>query len=194
MYKSFLIFALFLVSCSPKLDSLHDQFFNKIDNGKIVTVNDKIVSLPYSEDSDVTIIYLVRHAEKQHNGKNPELTKEGRERAVKLSELLKSTTIDEIFSTDYLRTKQTLETIANEKGLSITIYNPRELTSFAEMLKRDFVGKKIVVSGHSNTTPSLVNLLIGDSVYENINEDEYGYFFIVTLSKDKDPKVLRLKY
>ena len=192
MYKIILVFVLFLVSCTPKLDSLEDQFFNKIENGKIITSKNKAVSL--TTDEDATIIYLVRHAEKQDNGKDPELTKAGRERAEKLSMLLKSTKIDEIFSTDYLRTKQTLESIANDKGLSITIYNPNDLTSFAQMLKRDFIGKKLVVSGHSNTTANLVNLLVGDSVYENINEDEYAFFFIVILSKDKAAKVIRLKY
>ncbi|MBI2283072.1 MAG: hypothetical protein HYU71_05140 [Bacteroidetes bacterium] len=43
-------------------------------------------------------------------------------------------------------------------------------------------GKTIVVVGHSNTTPRLVNLLIGENGYPDLGERVYDLHWIVTVT------------
>lgn len=55
---------------------------------------------------------------------------------------------------------------------------------FAEELRLQ-KGKTIVVAGHSNTTPALVNALLKEKKYESLPDSVYNKFWIVTLDGDK---------
>ena len=74
-------------------------------------------------------IYLVRHAEKE-TGPNPVLTARGIERAEALRDLLKDSSITEIYSTDYKRTIQTANPLAEHLAMEISIYQASDLDSF----------------------------------------------------------------
>ena len=56
---------------------------------------------------DITTLILVRHAEKVDDSRDPELSDMGKQRAEKLAQVLGSQSIDAIYSTDYIRTKDT---------------------------------------------------------------------------------------
>lgn len=129
---------------------------------------------------DATIIYLLRHAEKASDGtQDPSLTEQGQTRATHLAHLLQSAGITHIHSTDFKRTHQTVAPLTAKLGLTVKSYNPRDLEGFASSLK-SMTGIHLV-SGHSNTTPALVELLGGDPG-SPIHEDEYGRLYIVTLA------------
>jgi broad specificity phosphatase PhoE len=131
---------------------------------------------------EFTTFILIRHAEKADDGtNNPGLTTEGTERADRLSALLTDTDVAAIYSTPFKRTMSTVTPLASAKGLDIQEYNPRGQEFIKTMLK-DNAGKTIVVSGHSNTTPVVANILLGNKQFENLTEDEYGKIFIVTVS------------
>jgi phosphohistidine phosphatase SixA len=118
-------------------------------------------------------IYLTRHAEKSvtnHSNKNPELTTYGHQRAKHLAMILQKVKLQRIYSTDYLRTQQTAEPTALHFNLPITSYNPRNLKAFAESLLT--ARQTVLVVGHSNTTPQLVNYLGGRAT--SIDELNYG--------------------
>ncbi len=65
-------------------------------------------------------------------------------------------------------------------GQEIKAYDPADLQLFANELK-SIQGKTIVVAGHSNTTPMLVNLLLGSKKYEAMNDNDYSKLWIVTI-------------
>ena len=131
-----------------------------------------------------TTIILVRHAEKSNDHThNPSLSEEGENRASELCRVLKHVAIDEIYSTDYARTQQTVRPVAGMSATEIQIYNPADLQGFAHLLKSK-AGKTIVVAGHSNTTPILVNLLSGSNL-DNIEEHDYDNLYIVTCNAEK---------
>lgn len=118
-------------------------------------------SAGYAGKNGACIVYLLRHAEKQKsNGSNPSLTAEGKQRAGRLVNLLRDIHVDQVYSTDYLRTRETVAPLAASKELNITLYDPRDLPATAKALcvRQD----TSVVVGHSNTTPQLVALLGGD--------------------------------
>ena len=125
-------------------------------------------------------IYLVRHAEKQIQGDNPNLTPCGRFRAKQLVTLLEHTNIHNIYSTSYQRTMQTARPLANKNNLSIKHYNPKHLAEFALRIKQQKHNSLIV--GHSNTTPILVELLTGKKV-SKIAENNYQMLYQIQFSK-----------
>ena len=117
---------------------------------------------------------LLRHAEKKA-GPNPSLTIAGNERAVRISQLLKNYDIKHIFSSNYNRTLETAKPLAKRLGITVTHYNPRELSALVRQL--DTLSGTAVIIGHSNTTPELVKRLSNEQVA--INEDQFDHLFIV---------------
>ena len=82
---------------------------------------------PVAAQSTNKTIVLVRHAEKDTsvaNNPDPELSAEGRERAIKLMNFVKRYKPHEIFSTNYKRTRQTAEPIAAKRKKEIQTYDP----------------------------------------------------------------------
>lgn len=131
-----------------------------------------------------TTIFLVRHAEKVDSSRDPELSLQGKARAVRLMELLSETGVDQIYSTDYKRTRNTARPLAEKLDLFIESYRPFE-EELVTTLKDEMEGKKILVVGHSNTIPALVNQLIGEKVYEQLPDDAYSNLFVVTIIDGK---------
>ncbi len=146
------------------------------------------------EQSSITTIILVRHAEKLDDGtNNPNLSFDGKQRALKLKSMLVHSDINAIYSTPYKRTMSTVDSIAKTIGLEIQEYNPVE-KNFIQSIYHQNIGKTILVSGHSNTTPYAVNSLIGIEKYKNIDHDEYGRIFIVTITDTSKTSVLEIQY
>ena len=117
------------------------------------------------KDSEIFTIYLVRHSEKDltsNNYSNPPLSQCGAERSENLSNFLSDVALDVIYSTDYIRTKNTALPTALSKGLEVREYNPQELEGFSKLL---IDGKQdALVVGHSNTTGVLAGLLVGEEI------------------------------
>lgn len=138
-----------------------------------------------------SIYILVRHAEKDTSQAgstmmqaDPSLTKQGLLRAEKLITVLKKYSIDSIFSTNFIRTISTASPIAKKLGLEINTYDHKKLQNFATQIL-SASGKTILVIGHSNTTPTLANLLIKEKKYEPLDESVYNKIVIVTIKNGK---------
>ena len=139
-----------------------------------------------AEKENTSVYYFIRHAEKDRSdstNKNPSLTIQGLERAKKWALFFKDKNIAAVYSTNYKRTQQTALPIAKEQNLEIISYTAKELIS--EKFIANNKGKNIVIVGHSNTTPELVNSLLGEKKYKDIADSENNNVFIVTLNKNK---------
>jgi broad specificity phosphatase PhoE len=135
-----------------------------------------------SQNSPKTI-YIVRHAEKQLTGDDPELAYVGGVRAIKLSQILQKKGIKHIFSTDYIRTRNTAKPTADQAGVEIEIYDPKNHDALVEELrKRD---GNILVVGHSNTVSQVANYFVGDGEkFSDLTDLEYDFIYVVTLDKN----------
>lgn len=138
-----------------------------------------------------TTIILLRHAEKDTTvagsammKADPPLTGAGELRAERLLDVLKAYQPDAIYSTNYIRTKATVTPLAKKFNKDIQLYDTKNLAAFGEQLLQQ-QGKTIIVAGHSNTTPSLVNLLIKENKYPNLEDSVYAQFWIVTIADGK---------
>jgi len=121
-------------------------------------------------------VYLVRHAEKGSDSKNPQLTECGKARAEQLATLLSQTNIEHIYSTHYQRTMQTAKPLADQQQLAIKNYNPRYLEQLSLKLQQQKANTLVV--GHSNTTPELVTLLTKETIAP-LSEKDYQQLYQV---------------
>ncbi len=142
-------------------------------------------------NAQTTTFILLRHAEKDTSSygsmmmnADPPLSKAGELRAERLINVLAAFKPDIIYSTNYKRTKATAAPLAAQSGKEIQLYDPKKLPLFADSLLL-VKGKTIVVVGHSNTTPALVDLLIKENKYAALDDAEYGTYWIVTLQNGK---------
>ncbi len=146
----------------------------------LVSVFSLLVSFNiHSQSSDVTSLILVRHSEKSDIGDDPELSEKGIERAGMLASMFKDVTFDAIYSTNFQRTRQTVDPIAKQRNIRVRLYEPSELEAFAELIASRHVGETVLIVGHSNTTPTLVNVFGSETQFENLSEDEYDSIFFV---------------
>ena len=124
-------------------------------------------------------IFLVRHAEKSTNDpKDPDLSKAGFERAEKLMFQLAEADIKTIYATKYKRTQQTAQPLADKLGIEIKIYDT-DLVDIIDLVKNAKEGN-VMIAGHSNTTPKLVNKLLGQERYEKLDESVYHKLFMMS--------------
>ncbi|MEO1053820.1 MAG: phosphoglycerate mutase family protein [Bacteroidota bacterium] len=148
----------------------------------------------YAQDQSMTTFILVRHAEKADDGtKDPSLTEKGLQRAQDLKYTLSDMDIDLIYSSDYKRTMLTAKPIADSRNLTISNYKPFQWAFIDELLEQQ-KGKTILISGHSNSTPHLVNYLIGKEAYSNLDYQEYNSLFIVSVIEKGNASVSKLKF
>ena len=132
-----------------------------------------------------TTFYLVRHAEKAVDGtEDPDLSDEGKQRATKLASMLKDKHVERLYATNYKRTQQTLQPLADSLNLEIKIYDHRDAASIERMIA-DCRGKTAVIAGNSNSTPKLANILINEEIYPELDESDYTKMWEIIKKGDK---------
>ena len=131
----------------------------------------------------ITQYYFIRHAEKAVSSKNPDLSEKGLERAQQWKILFSKIDFDGVYSTDFNRTLQTIQPIVADNNRLLKIYNPKMMD--VEAFKKETHGKTILIVGHSNTIPSMVNQIIKENKYTDIEENQFGNLYIVTLFENQ---------
>lgn len=151
------------------------------------------------------VVFLVRHAEKEAEPKqDPPLTKEGVARSQELARILSTAGIKAIYTSQFIRTKQTAEPLTARTGVSVTALtlkpNPSNLRLIAEESTAEVVNKILqrpgdnaLVIGHSNWIPDVIKML-GGNVVPTIDEQKFDDLFIVTVYGKGKAKVVQLKY
>lgn len=107
-----------------------------------------------------TRVFFVRHAEKANDGtKNPPLLPQGIARANCLAQALGDVELTHVFATDLQRTTLTVQPLATANELAVQTLPASDIEPLAETLRSLPAGSVVVVAGHSNTIPSLTELL-----------------------------------
>jgi broad specificity phosphatase PhoE len=132
-------------------------------------------------------VFLVRHAEKATGqGDDPELTEAGRERALKLREALLRAKPSAVYATQYRRTQQTGQPLADAMALPITVLETSKegAGQYPDLLLERICAlpdtATVLVVGHSNTLPAIVGAWTQDPV-SPIQDDEHDRLFMVKL-------------
>ena len=138
-------------------------------------------------------VFLVRHAEKVDESKDPALSAAGQERAQALARHLRTAGVTAIYVTQYQRTALTAAPLAVAAGLKPIVIAADERRQLADRIRRDDPNGVVLVVGHSDTVPELLRLL-GHPEPVTIAHAEYGNLFVVVPAKTGAPTVLRLRY
>jgi 2,3-bisphosphoglycerate-dependent phosphoglycerate mutase len=147
-----------------------------------------------AQDQKISTFILVRHAEKASDGKDPELSQGGAERAQRLALLLKNSEISAVYSTKYKRTQNTVGPVSKEKNLVINDYESMTGEQLQKIANEN-PGGTVLIAGHSNTVPQIANALLGKNQFQNFPDSEYGTILVLSvLEVGKVASVLRLNY
>ena len=125
-------------------------------------------------DPVVSTLWVVRHAERSPDPpEDPHLSEAGHRRAAHLAELLAGEGIARVLSTDTRRTRETAAPVAATAGVEVRIYDPGSRFSLHSRLSDPaLAGRAVLVVGHSNTVPGIVERITGVAV-DPIADDEY---------------------
>ena len=143
----------------------------------------------------LTTVILVRHAEKKIEPVNPDpdLAPEGVERAQQIARMFADAGINVIYATQYKRTQQTVQPLADRTGVPVTVLNADQTQELVNQIHTNHRGETIFIAGHNNTVPAIVSALSGET-FPTIPETEYDNLFIVTIYRYGKAKVTKLKY
>jgi len=136
---------------------------------------------------DETIIYIVRHAEKDtSNTKNndPDLSNLGKERAESLNDFLRKEKISAVFATNFKRTIQTVAPVAQHNEVSINTYDAKDHSVIARTVTSELTNQKVLVAGHSNTILEIVKAFGVNPPVDRLNDDDYDLIFQIRIDKN----------
>ncbi len=135
----------------------------------------------------VTTVLLVRHADRA----NDHLSIEGWVRAKALAHVAYKAGVTAIYATEYTRTQQTVQPLAELLGLEPTIYNSLSLSNLASNILSAHEGEVVLVAGHSNTVLQIASYLGADITVQDTNE--FDNLYLVTCG-DGETNIVNLQY
>lgn len=107
---------------------------------------------PCLTKTSLTKLFIVRHADKLPAGDG--LSAAGTARAKELKRVLALAGIDSVFSTNFNRTKNTVQPLADLVGVSVKLYATE--SEVVTRILQGSRGKRLLVAGHSNTVANLI--------------------------------------
>jgi broad specificity phosphatase PhoE len=147
-----------------------------------------------AQKDSITKVFIIRHAEKADDGsKDPPLSGPGKIRAAALAKTLSKTPVHGIYSTPYKRTRETVAVISAQSGIAIENYNPMDVEAIHSLVLSQ-KGKTLVLVGHSNTVPLILNKLTQSTVYKNLPETEFDNIWLLLLKGTELVDLIHLTY
>jgi broad specificity phosphatase PhoE len=151
-----------------------------------------IVSWYFCWFNPVTTVILTRHAERGA-GQDPPLLDIGFKRAGSLAHAVSAAGVNAIFVSEFLRTRQTADSAAILLGITPETVPAAAVDELVNRIKSDHKGEVVLVVGHSDTVPAIIQGL-GISSPPAIGGNEFDNLFIVHRHKYGSVKLTHLKY
>lgn len=124
-------------------------------------------------------VIVVRHAERAGGtGNDVPLSVAGQCRAAKLSALLADSGVQAVYSSEAARTRLTAAPLAAKLGLQVAEHPGRDAAGLAAKVREAARAGAVLVVGHSNTVPELVERL-GGGKPPSIGEAEFDRLYVV---------------
>jgi broad specificity phosphatase PhoE len=145
-----------------------------------------------------TTAVIVRHAEKELGTiEDPPLSQAGEQRAQLLARMFGEKSgagrIDAIFASETRRSQSTAAPLADRLGIAVTTVDGNDIEGLARRIRHAHRGQHVLVVGHSNTVPEIVEALSGRSV-PPITDDDYSQLYVVAVPMFGPASVLHLRY
>lgn len=132
-----------------------------------------------TDENDIYTLYLVRHAEKQlDDSDDPRLTDAGKKRSEQLAKWLRDKDIQDVWSSDFRRTRDTAKPALKQNGLATKLYDPQDQPALVKQLLES--QHNALVVGHSNTIPELARLIC-ECTIDDMDESEYDRLIVIAV-------------
>jgi broad specificity phosphatase PhoE len=148
--------------------------------------------------ASTTTIFVMRHAEKALTPpEDPPLSPTGEARAIALAEQFgrapKGLGIDCIYVSEFKRTRDTVQPLANRLGIPMIVVPAGDPAQVANRALKEFRGGRVLIVGHSNTVPAIVEELSGEDVPE-MDDSEFGVVYMVAVPRFSRAAVTRFDF
>jgi broad specificity phosphatase PhoE len=148
-----------------------------------------------------TVVLVVRHAEKVADGSaDPELSEAGQKRAQALADVAEEAGVVAVYTTQFKRTRETARPLAERLKIpAVVVEATRENArthpaALAKQILAKHAGQTVLVVGHSNTVPLIVEALGGRRPPDLDDATEFDRLFVVIVPKDGRAQVVRARY
>ncbi|MCR5871874.1 MULTISPECIES: histidine phosphatase family protein [unclassified Sphingomonas] len=131
-------------------------------------------------------VYVVRHFDTPKGEKDPDLLPQGTVRAEALARWFRGKRLCAVLVTQYKRTRQTAAPTAAGRSIAIQSYDAADTAGAVARAKSSAC--PVLIVGHSNTVPDIVEKLGGTRPGDLVHED-FGDVWTVTDGKTAHAKV-----
>jgi phosphohistidine phosphatase SixA len=198
MRTYFLLFTaplLVLLSNCQNMDSLN--YLKAVKNGQLHFADGSTQDIPHWGDPAWTHLFCVRHAEKDRDEPHdPGLTTEGEARAERLGRIMSEAGLDGVYASPARRAQLTAEPVQRRGNTPpVETYAPEDQEDWIVELLTISQGKKILIVGHQDSVPRLLNQLNGGGFdFDNISNSDFGKLFVVATKGIGETEVMELRY
>ena len=154
----------------------------------------------HAQDSP-TVVLVIRHAEKAvEPGDNPGLSEAGQKRAQELVELAEEAGVTAIYTTQFKRAQDTAKPLAARLSIPVTPVevNRENAGTYPAMLAKSVLakhaGQVVLVIGHSNTVPAIVEAFGGKRPAAIDDATEFDRVFVLVVPKSGPVKLVKTRY
>lgn len=140
-----------------------------------------------------TTVVVVRHGEKVDDSEDAALSALGLARAQDLADLLRQADVRAVFASEFRRTQETLQPLADRFQLEIQVFPEAEPKHLVDAILEKYEGQLVVVASHGNRIGEILRLL-GVSAEESAVDPRYDDLFVVTEIGDGRASLLHLSY
>ncbi len=150
--------------------------------------------------ASTTTVFVIRHAEKQTSNpedRDPPLAPAGEARALELAQIFgrapEDRSLDAIYVTELRRTQDTVRPLTNRLGVPMIVVPAEDPETVAKRALSEYRGGRVLIVGHSDTVPAIVDALSGIDVGP-MSETEYGILYVVAVPRFSRAAVTRLDF
>jgi len=148
--------------------------------------------------ASTTTVFVMRHAEKaEAPAEDPPLSPAGEARALELAQHFgrapKALGFDSIIVSELRRTQETVRPLANRLGIPVIVVPAGDPAGAARRALDENRGGRVLIVGHSDTVPAIVEALSGEKVPE-MSELEYGVVYVVAVPRFSRAAVTRFDF
>jgi broad specificity phosphatase PhoE len=161
--------------------------------GCIVSLALSLLSAPCLADAQ-QVVFLVRHGEQASSANgDPPLTEAGQRRARALATLLKDAGLTAIYVSEFQRTMQAAEPLAQALQIEPTHLPRGDIDGLIERLRTQHADGRVLIISHSLTIPHVLKAL-GHPEEVVIPREEYDRLFVIVPKPTGPPLVFVLRF
>ncbi|MEI6666523.1 MAG: histidine phosphatase family protein [Acidobacteriota bacterium] len=157
--------------------------------GVLVIAGGPWIATPSAQEA----VFVVRHAERLNDSADSPLSAAGLARAARLADHLRDARITSIVVTQFVRTADTAQPLADRLGLPLTLVPAAQTAVLVARLRALGPKARVLVVGHSNTVPDILTAL-GSSEPVTIAPEDFANLFVVLPRAAAPPTVIRIQY